>query len=139
MRSLIFRVGVQLIFGLLIIFSLVMLLRGHNLPGGGFIGGLLGALAFVLFALGSGVEATRRVLRLPPFTIASLGLAMALLAGLGGYMAETELFTSQWLFIGATDDSKGFPLSTVLLFDIGVYLTVMGSVVGLVLLIEDFR
>ena len=139
MKSLIFRVGVRLIFGLLLIFSIVMLLRGHNLPGGGFIGGLLGALAFIVFCLGSGSEATREVLRLSPFTIAAIGLGTALVAGFGGYVFSAELFTSQWLFIGATDTSKGFPLSTVLLFDIGVYLTVLGAVVGLVLLIEDFR
>jgi multicomponent Na+:H+ antiporter subunit B len=138
MKSLIYGVGIRLIFGLLLIFSLVMLLRGHNLPGGGFIGGLIGALAFIVFSIGCGPANTRAALRLPPFVIAALGLSCALFAGVLGWFAGAELFTSQWLFIGATDTSKGFPLSSVLLFDLGVYLTVLGSVMGMVLLLEEF-
>lgn len=138
MRSLIYEVGIRLIFGLLLIFSLVMLLRGHNLPGGGFIGGLIGALAFIVFSIGVGPTKTRRALRLPPFVIAALGLSCALGAGFLGWFAGSELFTSQWLFIGATETDKGFPLSSVLLFDLGVYLTVLGSVMGMVLLLEEF-
>jgi Multisubunit Na+/H+ antiporter, MnhB subunit len=138
MKSLIYGVGIRLIFGLLLIFSLVMLLRGHNLPGGGFIGGLIGALAFIVFSIGVGPGKTRAALRLPPFVIAALGLSCALFAGFLGWFAGAELFTSQWLFIGATETDKGFPLSSVLLFDLGVYLTVLGSVMGMVLLLEEF-
>lgn len=138
MKSLIYGVGIRLIFGLLLIFSLVMLLRGHNLPGGGFIGGLIGALAFIVFSIGVGPAKTQAALRLPPFVIAALGLSCALFAGFLGWFAGAELFTSQWLFIGATETEKGFPLSSVLLFDLGVYLTVLGSVMGMVLLLEEF-
>lgn len=65
------------------------------------------------------------------------GLGLALLAGLGAALAAEPLFTGQWWFVGAEDGDKGLPISTVLLFDIGVYLVVVGAVLTLVLALEE--
>lgn len=136
MNSLIYKVGANLLFGILLIFSVFMLLRGHNEPGGGFIGGLLGAIAFIVYKMSSNIQATRAVLRVNPKHLAVFGLALALLAGLTGPVLGDGFFAGQWLFLGATEDSKGWPVSSVLLFDVGVYLTVLGAIIALVLEME---
>ena len=56
-----------------------------------------------------------------------------LFAGLFG----DAFLTGQWLFIGATETDKGFPISTVLFFDIGVYLVVLGSILTMVFAMEE--
>jgi len=66
-----------------------------------------------------------------------VGVGIALLSGLVSVIFGDDPFTGQWLFIGATGDDKGLPLSTVLIFDIGVYLVVMGSILTLVFALEE--
>lgn len=136
MNSLIYKVGANFLFGILLVFSIFMLLRGHNEPGGGFIGGLIGAIAFIVYKLSADIESTKTVLRVKPRNLAVFGLAVALAGGLLGPVMGDGLFSGQWLFINATEDSKGFPISSVLLFDIGVYLTVLGAIVALVIEME---
>ena len=137
MNSVILRAGTRYLVGLLLLLSLFMLLRGHNEPGGGFIGGLIGATGFVLYAIAWGTKDARAALRLTPETLAVSGLLIALAAGLAAALFDDDFFTGQWLFIGATDDDKGVPLSTVLVFDIGVYVAVFGSVLSLVFAMEE--
>lgn len=137
MNSVILRVGTTYLAGLLLVFSVFLLLRGHNEPGGGFIGGLTGATAFVLYAIAAGTQGARKALRVLPQTIAMVGLGLALVAGLTAGLFGDAFFTGQWLFLGATDDDKGLPISTVLVFDIGVYMVVFGSVLTLVFAMEE--
>ena len=137
MNSLILSAATRLLVGLMLLFSLYMLLRGHNEPGGGFIGGLIAAIGFALYATAHGTAAARRALRLDPATIAMAGLGIGLLAGLIAALDGEALFTGQWWFVGGDETSKGLPLSTVLLFDIGVYLVVVGAVLTLVLTLEE--
>ncbi len=137
MNSLILSAATRLLVALMLLFSVYMLLRGHNEPGGGFIGGLIASIGFALYAMAHGAEETRRALRLAPETIAMLGVGITLLAGLWSVLVGNSPFTGQWVFIGAEDGSKGLPLSTVLLFDIGVYLVVVGAVLTLVLTLEE--
>jgi len=137
MNSVILRAGTRYLAGLLLIVSLFMLLRGHNEPGGGFIGGLIGATGFVLYAIACGTKDARAALRVSPETVAVAGLLIALAAGLAAALFGDDFFAGQWLFIGATEDDKGLPLSTVLVFDIGVYVAVFGSVLSLVFTMEE--
>jgi multicomponent Na+:H+ antiporter subunit B len=137
MNSIILIAGTRILVALLLVFSIFMLLRGHNEPGGGFIGGLLGATGFVIYAIARGSEAAREALRLEPETIAAAGLGIALLGGLGAALTGDGFFTGQWLFIGGTEGGKGLPISTVLVFDIGVYLVVFGAILSLVFAMEE--
>lgn len=137
MKSIILHAAARLLVALLLLFSVFMLLRGHNLPGGGFIGGLIGAVGFVVYAIACGSKDARAALRVPPEDLAMVGLGLALLGGLMAALFGEAFFTGQWLFIGATEDSKGLPISSVLLFDIGVYLVVMGSILTLVFALEE--
>jgi multicomponent Na+:H+ antiporter subunit B len=137
MNSTILTAATRLLVSLLILFSVFMLLRGHYLPGGGFIGGLIGATGFVLYAIALGAESTRAALRFEPQNIAMVGLGIALGAGVWAVFFNDAFFTGQWLFIGETEEDKGLPISSVLVFDIGVYLVVFGSILTLVLALEE--
>ena len=137
MKSVIVESGARFLVALLLVFSVYSLLRGHNEPGGGFIGGLIGATGFVIQAIACGTASARKALRVDPSDIAMAGLGIALAAGLFAALFGDALFTGQWLFIGETEDDKGLPLSTVLVFDIGVYLVVLGAICALVFALEE--
>ena len=137
MNSIILIAGSRLLAVLLLVFSLYMLLRGHNAPGGGFIGGLIAATGFVVYAIACGTETARKALRFDPGSIAGAGLGIALFAGVMAMFWGDDFFTGQWLFIGATEDSKGLPLSSVLVFDVGVYLLVLGAIMSITFALEE--
>jgi len=137
MNSIIFTTVSRLLVGLMLLFSLFLLWRGHNEPGGGFIGGLVAAAGLVVYGLADGTQSMRAVLRTDPRIIALTGLLLAIVAGLLPAITGADFLTGLWLFIGATETDKGLALGTPLLFDIGVYLVVLGGVVGMVLALED--
>jgi len=138
-NSLILRAGTRILVGLLLVFSVFMLLRGHNEPGGGFIGGLLGATAFIVYGISAGTAAARTALRVRPSSLAMVGVGIALFAGILPAFFGDGFFTGQWAFLGEPTgpDDKGLPVSSVLVFDIGVYLVVMGAVSGLAFALEE--
>lgn len=134
--SIILRVATRLLVPLLLLFSAFMMLRGHNLPGGGFVGGLVAACAFVLYALAAGVKESREVLRLEPHTLLGVGLACAYGAGFLALVFGRPFLTGLWLhpdlpLIG------DFHLGSTLLFDLGVFFVVVGTVVLMVFSVED--
>jgi multicomponent Na+:H+ antiporter subunit B len=137
MKSIILIAGSRLLVALLSVFAVYMLLRGHNQPGGGFIGGLLAAVGFVITAIACGTRDARRALRFRPTDIAAVGLGLALFGGVMAAFWSDAFFTGQWLFINATPDDKGIPLSSVLVFDVGVFLVVFGSVLSIVFALEE--
>ena len=106
--------------------SLLLLWRGHNLPGGGFIGGLVAACGLILLVLTYGHGQIRRVLPVAPAQLIGIGLGCAAGAGMLGLIAGSAFLTGLWTFPG------GLPLGTPLLFDIGVFLTVFGSALHMI-------
>lgn len=109
--------------------SLWVLLRGHNEPGGGFIGGLLAVSASILWAVARGSDAAAR--RLPtgsPVALAAVGVALGALAGVPAFFLGDPFLTHWWgvLPLGFTE----VKISTVLVFDLGVYLCVWGALAG---------
>ncbi|MEM0947494.1 MAG: Na+/H+ antiporter subunit B [Pseudomonadota bacterium] len=137
MKSVILIAATRLLLALLLVFSIFMLLRGHNTPGGGFIGGLIGATGFVMHAIACGAAEARRALRAPPERVAMAGLGIALFAGVMAVFFGDQFFVGQWLFIGGTETEKGLPISSVLVFDVGVYLVVLGSILSLTFALEE--
>ena len=123
MNSLILSVAGRYLLPLLLLFSLFLLLRGHNEPGGGFVGGLVAASAFALYALAFDVAAARRLLRLEPRTLIALGLTVAGVSGFGGLLTGRPFFAPVW---GAQELPIIGKPGTPLFFDTGVYLTVIG-------------
>jgi len=122
--------AVHALFRTVLLFSLVLLLVGHDEPGGGFIAGLVAGGAFMLVFLAGGTPRLREVLHLAPEVLLGLGISVAAAAGSVGWMAGEEFLdaASLALPLGSLGTLK---LSTVLLFDGGVYLVVVGLVVAL--------
>ena len=106
--SLILRTSTRALLVLLLLFSIFELLRGHNEPGGGFIGGLLAAAAIALYGLAFGVDAARALLRVPPLTVAGAGLLVAAAAGVAALAASPpriRSFSRRSRSSGAPSDS----------------------------------
>lgn len=131
MDSLILRVATRILAALMLMFSVFVLLRGHNDPGGGFIGGLVAATGIALSSLADGPEMVRRVLRLEPRLIAMIGVAAAVAAGLLALFGGDVFLTGQWGYV------LGVKVGSPLLFDIGVYLAVVGAVMAMLLALEE--
>jgi len=109
--------------------SIWLLLRGHNEPGGGFIGGLVAVSASILWAVAKGCDvAARRMPLGSPLVLASVGLGMSAFSGIPAIFYGDPYLTHLWgsIPLGFTD----IKVSTVLLFDLGVYLCVWGALAG---------
>ncbi len=124
MRSLILSAAIRYLLPLLLLFSVFILLRGHNEPGGGFAGGLVAAAAFALYAIAEGVAAARRLLRVSPRLLIATGLLTTLLSALFAPLLQGLPFmTGLWSTIELPAIGK---LGTPLFFDLGVYQVVIG-------------
>ena len=129
MNTLIFRTMAPLIAVAMILFSIVILLRGHNDPGGGFIGGLIAAAAAAVYGMARGVGEVRRVLRFNPVALAGFGVVLAGSAGLLSALVGAPFLTALWL----PGNVFGVPGA----FDIGVYFVVFGTMTAIILALED--
>jgi multicomponent Na+:H+ antiporter subunit B len=134
--SLILRTTTRLLFPLTLVFSVFLLLRGHNEPGGGFVGGLTAAAAFALVIAADGLEKARQILRLDPLVFVGAGLATALLSGVPPLFDGGAFLTGHWLH--ARIPVIGH-LGTPLVFDVGVYLAVLGVVTTIVFELAEER
>lgn len=135
MNSLILRTATPFLVGLMLLFSIYVVLRGHNEPGGGFIGGLIGASALALYSIAEGLAAARRALAVPPIAIAGTGLLLSALSGLVSLVFGDPFLTGQWWIPEFNPDFKY--VSSVVLFDIGVYLVVVGTIAGIAFALEE--
>lgn len=94
MHSLILRTTGHLLLPLLLVFSIFLLLRGHNEPGGGFIGGLVAAAAIILYLFSMDISAARRVLRVDPRDLIGAGMIAAVLSAVPGALLGDPFFHS---------------------------------------------
>jgi multicomponent Na+:H+ antiporter subunit B len=135
MNTLIFRTIAPVITVVMFAFSIFIMLRGHNEPGGGFIGGLIAASAIAIYGIAVGPAAVRRALKADPIAFAGFGVVLAALSGLLSLSFELPFLTGLWaLFdMGGTK----IAISTPLIFDIGVYFVVFGAVSAIALALED--
>lgn len=135
MTSVILRTASRLLMTFLLLLSIFLLLRGHNQPGGGFIGGLVGASAFALYTIAYNVRAAREAFRLEPNTLIGIGLSLAVLSGLVAAFVGDAFLTGLWLkFDLAGTEIK---LGTPLFFDIGVYFVVIGVTLTMIFALEE--
>ena len=136
MNSLVIRATAMLLISLLLIFSIVLLMRGHDSPGGGFAGGLVATIAWTLFSLAYGAKPTRRALRIHPQTIAGAGLMLSVVSGVFPMLWGKPFLTGMW--------SKGdlgkigvLEIGTPLVFDLGVYFVILGVALNIILSIQE--
>jgi multicomponent K+:H+ antiporter subunit A len=106
--------------------SVYFLLRGHNAPGGGFVGGLVMATAVIVQYMAGGTMWVESRLRVHPLVWIGLGLLAAASAGMSAWPAGLEFLTARMadMHLPLIGDVH---LSSVLLFDLGVYLLVIGA------------
>lgn len=124
MRSVILQIAARYIRFLLIVFALLALIRGHNLPGGGFIGGLIAALSVVYSYFAFGREVVMQRMKFRPELMIFLGLTAILVSVIPGIFTYGTIMQGVWFEIplGFT----ALKLGTPFLFDIGVFFAVIG-------------
>jgi multisubunit Na+/H+ antiporter MnhB subunit len=126
-NSFILRASARILFVALNLFAGYLTLKGHNAPGGGFIGGLVTALSLVLVSMVLGVDESRKLLRVDPLKLTLLGLCLAYGASAGPVLFGhpfLQHFVWEW-------DLPGFGhvhVLTAQIFDFGVYFVVVGVV-----------
>jgi multicomponent Na+:H+ antiporter subunit B len=136
MNSLILRSAALVMMPLLLLFSVFLLIRGHNDPGGGFAGGLVAASAFALYALATDVASARRTLGVDAHVLIAVGLLLAVSSGLPGLFTGGPFMTDQWGKI-ALPGVGVLELGTPLVFDAGVYLVVFGVTLMIILSLAE--
>lgn len=119
--------GTRVLVPTLVLFSVVLLVVGHDAPGGGFAGGLVASAAVLLIFLAYGVRGVRRALPVEPEMVIAVGLALAIAAGVLGALFRGTFLTATYAAtqLPLIGDVK---LSSLLLFDVGVYVLVVGLV-----------
>jgi multicomponent Na+:H+ antiporter subunit B len=134
--SVILQTATRLILPLALLLSVFLLARGHNAPGGGFIGGLVAAAAFALYAMAAGVPAARRLLRIDPHPLIGAGLLLALGSGTLALAAGRPLMTGLWTDL-TVPGLGALAVGTPLAFDLGVYLLVVGVMTMILLTLAE--
>ena len=135
-NDVILRTAVKVIVFIVLLFSGYLFLAGHNAPGGGFIGGLMTSSALVLLALTFDLKTLFQALPFNYRLIAGAGLLIAVLTGAGSFLFG-EPFLSHAFghfdlpILGDTE------LATATLFDLGVYLAVVGVTMTIILSIGE--
>jgi multicomponent Na+:H+ antiporter subunit B len=133
-RSPVLYLAVRYLMPLMLIFSFFLFMRGHNEVGGGFVGGLVAASAFMLYSIARSPGAARSLLPFSPLTSIVAGLAIAFTSGLIGLFSGLPFMTGLWL-------PKPLPvlgkIGTPFLFDLGVYLLVVGICLHILLTLAE--
>ncbi len=135
-RSLFFKFLARAMMPILILFSIFFLLRGHNQPGGGFVGGLVAASSIVLMTLAYGAEQVARQMRIDFRRVMFWGLIVAVIAGVLGLVFQSSFLESIW-FKPYLEGIGRLELGTPALFDAGVYIVVFGVTVAIVMAMAD--
>ena len=131
MNSVILKTATRILSGIVLVFALYLLWRGHHLPGGGFIAALVAATGFALAALADGPGAVRRGLFVTPQQLIATGMMAAVCAGVLGVVDSRSFMSGLWWPDGNA------VIGTPLLFDTGVFLVVLGAILAVLLALEE--
>lgn len=137
-NNLILRSTTSLITFVLLGFALYLLLAGHNSPGGGFVGGLTTSAAILLMYISYGEKTVQKILPINYRLLVPLGLLIATLTGLGALLFDVPFLTHTFGTVSIPFFGD-LELATAMLFDIGVYLTVLGTTMTIILTIAQDR
>lgn len=130
MSSSILRTVMGLVFPLTLLFAVYMALKGHNQPGGGFIGGLILAVALVLVRMSHGKAAMAAVMPFHPRLLVAAGLALAGMTAVTPLAFGLPLLTSRAPYLHILGEEVHLP--TPLFFDLGVLMVVVGVAAGMI-------
>lgn len=118
----------QWMFPVVITFSVYLFMRGHDMPGGGFSAGLTMSIAFLLQYLAGGTRWAEDRIRILPLRWMGIGLMTAIFTGMGAWLLGYPFLTSHFRYLDLPLVGK-VPAATALLFDLGVFMLVVGSTV----------
>lgn len=125
---------------IILVFAIYLMFGGHNQPGGGFVGGLVTASALVLLYLAFDQETMRRIIPIDFIKLTAAGLVLAMLTGMGSFLFNVPFLTHAFGYFDLPLFGPDTELATALIFDIGVYLTVVGATMTIIMTIgEDQR
>lgn len=134
MKTVILKTASSYLLPVLLLFSVFILLRGHYLPGGGFVGGLIASIAFILHSFANGLMNTKTLFKFHPGLLMPVGLALAFLSGIAPLLFGLPFMTGLW-------HPDALPvlgsIGSALFFDIGVYLVVVGVTLTIIFTIAD--
>lgn len=120
------RVIMEWLFPVILVFALYLLIRGHDLPGGGFAAGITMSIALILQYMASGTRSVEARLQIRPLTWIGLGLLCAVATGAGAWLFGYPFLTSWFRYVDLPM-LRDIPLASALLFDLGVFLLVVGA------------
>ncbi len=117
---------------IIVAFSLYLFFAGHNSPGGGFIGGLMTSAAIVLLALAFGLDVIEQVLPIDFTRLTAAGLLIAVVTGAGSFVLGAPFLSHAFghFYLPLLGDTE---LATAVIFDLGVYLAVVGVTMTIIL------
>jgi multisubunit Na+/H+ antiporter MnhB subunit len=131
MNSIILQTATRLLGGIVLVFAVYLLWRGHHEPGGGFIAALVAATGFALVALANGPGSVRQGLWIAPQRLIGIGIFVALASGALALLRQQPFLTGIWW------PPQGALAGTPLLFDTGVFLVVLGAILTILLALEE--
>ncbi|RRO19643.1 Na+/H+ antiporter subunit B [Flavobacteriaceae bacterium 14752] len=135
MKTLILKTASDILLPVLLLFSVFILLRGHYLPGGGFVGGLIAAIAFVLDAFANGLKNTRKIIKIHPGFLMPLGLLISFSSAVAPvFFYDLPFMTGLWASGHIPVIGK---VGSALFFDTGVYFVVVGVSLTIIFTISE--
>ena len=137
MSSLLFRNASRLILPLGLLFAAYMCFKGHNEPGGGFIGGLIAAVVFMLYAMANGRDALIDLLPVHPRVLVALGFGIALATAAVPLFVGYPMLRSFEVDEFPVGFGQSIHLVTAFFFDVGVTLVVIGASTGVIQRLGD--
>ena len=120
-------IGLRFLLPMALMVGVYLFLRGHNLPGGGFVAGLVFAIALLLQYLASGYVWSSRRRRFDSHALIGAGVLVATVTGAGAWVFGLPFLTSGYTYVKLPGIEK-FELATAALFDLGVFFCVLGAV-----------
>lgn len=136
MGSLILTTVTRLVFLVVLLFSLYLLLRGHNSPGGGFIAGVMTALGILLQSIASDLHYVRLVFRVEPRVLAGVGLMTSLTTGLVPMLLGYPFLTSTFGHVHVPGLGE-LEIASAFFFDLGVYCVVVGGTLLMIITLAE--
>lgn len=136
MDSVILKTAIRFLLPLILLSSVFLFLRGHNEPGGGFVGGLVATGAIALYAMTHGVPAARQIVRASPQSLIGCGLLLSLISGVMPLLGRLPFLTGLWFQV-ELEAVRELYLGTPLLFDLGVYCVVTGVTLAFIFLLLE--
>lgn len=130
----ILKTATNYLIPLLLMFSIFVLLRGHYLSGGGFVGGLVASIAFVLHSFAHTTKETLKLFKFSPKTLIPTGISLSILSGLLPVFLGKPFLTGLWF---DTPVAVIGSVGTALFFDLGVYLIVIGVTLTIMFTIKE--